>query len=150
MVKLESKDPLLAWVWHSDSAYPFKPCGQQLAHPGPHRGDPASSSFVYESWTGGFLHAPLCGLASSCPSFPARDYPIKSLKTTWSRFDGGHWPLSDAMERHLSLLALTHERWPKLYSDPNLAVPSLRQKGYYRRVTGHWKDYPNVGLKRLL
>jgi hypothetical protein len=30
-----------------------------LAHPVPHRGDPASSSFVSESTLGGFFHAPL-------------------------------------------------------------------------------------------
>jgi hypothetical protein len=37
--------------------------GQELAHPEPHQGDPASSSFVSESRLRGFLHAPLCGLA---------------------------------------------------------------------------------------
>jgi hypothetical protein len=35
-----------------------------LAHPVPHQGDPASSSFISESRFGGSLHA-LCGLASS-------------------------------------------------------------------------------------
>jgi hypothetical protein len=30
--------------------------GQQLAHLGPHRGDPTSSNFVSESCPGGFLH----------------------------------------------------------------------------------------------
>jgi hypothetical protein len=44
--------------------------GQQLARPRPHRGGPTSSSFVYESRLGGFLHAPL-------------------LKTTWFRFAWG-------------------------------------------------------------
>jgi hypothetical protein len=63
--------------------------GQRLAHPGPHRGDPASSSFVSESGSGSFLHAPSCGLASSRPGFPDRDNPRKSLETTWHRFDRG-------------------------------------------------------------
>jgi hypothetical protein len=62
--------------------------GQQLAHLGPIRGDPTSSSFVSESRSGGFLHAPLCGLASSRLGFATRDYPRKSLETTWPRFDG--------------------------------------------------------------
>jgi hypothetical protein len=49
----------------------------------PHRRDPASSSFISESQPGGFLHAPpLCGLASSHPSFPAKDIPRKSHETT--------------------------------------------------------------------
>jgi hypothetical protein len=60
--------------------------GQQLAHPGPHRGDPTSSSFVSKSRLGGFLHAPQCGLASSCPCFADRDYPGKSRETTSPRF----------------------------------------------------------------
>jgi hypothetical protein len=32
---------------------------------GEHRGDPASANFISESRPRGFLHAPLCGLASS-------------------------------------------------------------------------------------
>jgi hypothetical protein len=40
-----------------------------LAHPVPQRGDPASSSFIFESRPGGFLHAPPCELASSRPRF---------------------------------------------------------------------------------
>jgi hypothetical protein len=45
---------------------------QQLEHPVPHRGDPTSSSFVFESRPGGFLHAPSYGLASSHPGFFTR------------------------------------------------------------------------------
>jgi hypothetical protein len=56
-------------------------------HLGPHRWDLTSSSFVSESRPGGFLHAPSCGLASSRPGFPARDYPGKTLETTWYGFD---------------------------------------------------------------
>jgi hypothetical protein len=36
----------------------------------PHWGDPTSSSFVSESWSGGFLHTPPCRLASSRLGFP--------------------------------------------------------------------------------
>jgi hypothetical protein len=50
---------------------------------GPHRGDPASSSFVFESRLGGFLHAPLCALASSCPGSPDRDYSGTTHETMW-------------------------------------------------------------------
>jgi hypothetical protein len=49
---------------------------------GPHRGDTVPSSFVSESQSGGFLHAPPCGLAPSRPIFFARDYPTKTLETT--------------------------------------------------------------------
>jgi hypothetical protein len=65
--------------------------GKQLAHPGPHRGDSTSSNFVSESRSEGFLHAPPCGLASTHPGFPARDYPGKSRVITWPGFaQGGH------------------------------------------------------------
>jgi hypothetical protein len=37
---------------------------------GPHRGDLTPLRFVSESWLGGFLHAPSCGLASSHQGFP--------------------------------------------------------------------------------
>jgi hypothetical protein len=57
-----------------------------LAHLKPHRGDPTSSSFIFESRPRGFLHAPPCGLAPSCLGFSARDYPAKMLETTWSGF----------------------------------------------------------------
>jgi hypothetical protein len=63
--------------------------GQQLVHPEPHQGDPTSSSFISESRPRCFIHAPLCGLASSHLGFPARDYPGKMLETTWSGFDQG-------------------------------------------------------------
>jgi hypothetical protein len=63
--------------------------GQQLVHTGPHRGDPMFSSFVSESQLGDFLHAPSCGLACSRLSFPNRDYPGKSLETTWPEFPRG-------------------------------------------------------------
>jgi hypothetical protein len=53
---------------------------------GLHRGDLTSSCFVSESQLEGFLHAPLFGLASSRPGFPDRDYPGKSLETTWPGF----------------------------------------------------------------
>jgi hypothetical protein len=56
--------------------------GQQMAHLEPHRGDPTSLSLISESRLGGFLHAPPCGLASSRPSFSARDYLGKSHETT--------------------------------------------------------------------
>jgi hypothetical protein len=55
----------------------------------PIKENPASSSFVSESRSGGFLHTPPCGLASSHPSFPAMHYPGKLLETTWPGFDGG-------------------------------------------------------------
>jgi hypothetical protein len=58
-------------------------------HPGPHGGDPTPSSFVSKSRLGGFLHAPLCGLASSGPGSPNRDYSRMSLETTWPRFAQG-------------------------------------------------------------
>jgi hypothetical protein len=60
--------------------------GKQLVHPGPHRGDPACSNFSSESWPGGFLHAPPCGVASSCLGLPTRDYSGMSLETTWPGF----------------------------------------------------------------
>jgi hypothetical protein len=62
---------------------------------GPHRGDLAPSSFVLESWSGGFLHSPPCGLGSSHLGFSDRDYPRKSLETTWpgsARGGGGISP----------------------------------------------------------
>jgi hypothetical protein len=63
--------------------------GQQLAHPGPHRGDPTSSRFISEFRPGGFLHAPSCGLTSSRPGFTDMDYPRKSCETTWQYLPGG-------------------------------------------------------------
>jgi hypothetical protein len=76
-------------------------CGQQLVHSVPHRGDLASSSFVFESRPGGFLHAPLCGLAPSRLGFPAREYPRKMLQTTWSELDQGSlanvWSYGEAL-----------------------------------------------------
>jgi hypothetical protein len=56
---------------------------------GPIKGDMASSSIISESWQGGFLHTPPCGLAPSRPGFLARDYSAKALETTWPRFDQG-------------------------------------------------------------
>jgi hypothetical protein len=56
---------------------------------GPHYREPVPSSFVSEFWTGGFLHAPTCGLAPNCSGFPARDYSGKTLETTWPGFDRG-------------------------------------------------------------
>jgi hypothetical protein len=56
---------------------------------GPHRGDPASSSFVSESWPGGFIHTPPCGLASSHPGSPDRDYLGMKHETTWPGFAPG-------------------------------------------------------------
>jgi hypothetical protein len=53
----------------------------------PSRGYPTSSCFVSESQMGCFLHTHLCGLASSHPGFPTRDYSGKSLETTWPGFD---------------------------------------------------------------
>jgi hypothetical protein len=61
-------------------------------HPEPHRGDLASLRFVSESRPGGFLDAPLCGLAPSRSGFPAMDYPGKMVETTWSGFDRGALP----------------------------------------------------------
>jgi hypothetical protein len=63
--------------------------GQQLAHREPHRGDPTSSSIIFESRSGGFLHTPPCGQALSRSGFPAKDYPGKTLETTWSAFGWG-------------------------------------------------------------
>jgi hypothetical protein len=54
-----------------------------------HRGDPTPSSFISESRPGGLLHASPCGLAPSRPGFPTRDYPRKTLETTWLGFDQG-------------------------------------------------------------
>jgi hypothetical protein len=54
--------------------------GYQLAHPELHRGALTSSSFISESQLGGFIHAPLCGLAPGRLGFPARDYTGKCLK----------------------------------------------------------------------
>jgi hypothetical protein len=54
--------------------------------PGPHRGDLASSRFISESRPGGFLHTPLCELASSHPSSLDRDYPGTNHENTWPRF----------------------------------------------------------------
>jgi hypothetical protein len=56
--------------------------GQHLAHPEHHRGYLTSSSFVSESRSGGFLHAPPCGLAPCHLGFPTRDYLGKTLETT--------------------------------------------------------------------
>jgi hypothetical protein len=56
---------------------------------GGHRGDLTSSTFIYESRSGGFLHAPSCGLASSRLGFTNRDYPRMSLETTWPGFAQG-------------------------------------------------------------
>jgi hypothetical protein len=55
-------------------------------YPGPHQGGPTSSSFISESWLGGFLHTPPCGLASSHPGSLDRDYPGTKHETTWPRF----------------------------------------------------------------
>jgi hypothetical protein len=43
--------------------------GQQLEHLEPHRGDPASSTFISESQPEGFILAPSCGVASRRPDF---------------------------------------------------------------------------------
>jgi hypothetical protein len=51
-----------------------------------HRGDPTPLGFVSESRLGGFLHAPLCGLAFSHLSSPDRDYPGSSIQSTWTEF----------------------------------------------------------------
>jgi hypothetical protein len=56
--------------------------GQQLAWPRPHRGGLTSSSFVSESRSGGFLHTPSCGLASSHPGSPDMDFLGASHETT--------------------------------------------------------------------
>jgi hypothetical protein len=32
MLKLESKNPLVAWVWHRDRAYPLKPYMLGVSH----------------------------------------------------------------------------------------------------------------------
>jgi hypothetical protein len=58
-------------------------------YPGPHRGNPVSSSFVSESWLGGFLHSPLCGLASSCPGSFDRNYQGTTRETTGPGFVRG-------------------------------------------------------------
>jgi hypothetical protein len=58
-------------------------------YPGPHRGDPTSSSFVFESRPGGFLHAPPCRVASSHPGSPDRNYPRMTYETTWPGFAPG-------------------------------------------------------------
>jgi hypothetical protein len=63
--------------------------GQHLVRPGPHRGDQASSRFVSKSQSECFLHAPPCGLAPSRLGIPTRDYPGKTLETTWPGFDQG-------------------------------------------------------------
>jgi hypothetical protein len=82
-----------------------------LAHWGPHRGDPTSLCFVFESWLGGFLQASPCGLVSNRPGFPTGDYPGKSLESTWPRFDrgGGALGLVWSHREALALLALTHK-----------------------------------------
>jgi hypothetical protein len=54
----------------------------------------ASSGFVSESRLEGFLHAPPCGLVSSCLGFPVRDYPGKSLETTYPKFEWGEGTLA--------------------------------------------------------
>jgi hypothetical protein len=59
-----------------------------LAHPVPHQGDPASSSFVSESRLGCFLHRPYMGWHLAIWVFYA-DYPGKKRETTWSGFDRG-------------------------------------------------------------
>jgi hypothetical protein len=61
---------------------------------GPHRGDPTSTSFVSVSQSGDFFHTPPCGLASSHQGFLIRDYPRKSLETTWLEFDRGEGGIS--------------------------------------------------------
>jgi hypothetical protein len=79
----------------------------------PHRGDTGPSSFVSESWSGGFIHTFPCWLAPSHLGFLTRDYQGKMLETTWPGFDGGGggWELTlfDPMERCLPWLALTFE-----------------------------------------
>jgi hypothetical protein len=55
-------------------------------YPGTHRGEPTSSSFVYDSRPGGFLHAPPCRLASSQLGSPDMDYPGMTRETTRPKF----------------------------------------------------------------
>jgi hypothetical protein len=64
-------------------------------YPGPHRGYLTSSSFVSESRPKGFLRVPLCGLASSHPGSPNRDYLGMMHETTYPGFalGGGGAPL---------------------------------------------------------
>jgi hypothetical protein len=63
-------------------------------YPGLHIGDLTSSRFLYESQTGGFLHALLCELASSHPGFPDRDCPGTLHEMTCPGFApwGGIYP----------------------------------------------------------
>jgi hypothetical protein len=63
----------------------------------PHREDPTSTSLVSGSQSGGFLHTPPCGLASSHQGFLDRDYPRKSLETTWLGFDRGEGGISPCL-----------------------------------------------------
>jgi hypothetical protein len=80
-------------------------------YPRPHRGDPASSSFVSESRLKGFLHTPPCGLASSLLDSPDRDYPGMKPETTWPIFaPTRHMPVSGPTDMYLLMLALTHAR----------------------------------------
>jgi hypothetical protein len=95
---------------------------------GPHLGDLASSCFISESWPGGFLHAPSCGLASSLLDFHDRDYPGTSLETTCSGFSWGAyapvWSYGDSLT-----LVGSHPRtvtWAPLKSWLGTTVPSLR------------------------
>jgi hypothetical protein len=82
-------------------------------YPRLHRRDPTSSSFVFETWSGGFHHAPpLCGLAPCHPGSPDRDYLGMMHETTKLGFarGGGHQPLSSPMGWHLPMMALTYLR----------------------------------------
>jgi hypothetical protein len=59
-----------------------------MAHPEPHRGDPAPSSFLFESRLGGFLHAPLwAGIESS--RFSTRITQERSVKPLGPDLIGG-------------------------------------------------------------
>jgi hypothetical protein len=56
---------------------------------GPHQGDLASSSFVSESRSGGFLHVPSYGLSSSRLGSLDRDYPRTTCETSRPEFVPG-------------------------------------------------------------
>jgi hypothetical protein len=106
------------------------------------RGDLTSSSFVSESRPSGFLHAPSCGLASSRPGFPDRDYPGKSLETTWPGFgrraSAPIWSYEEVLALDVSHLRMVTQA--PLRSRLDNAVPSLRMLPSSRAQEPHQLD----------